>query len=141
MTTSHPSPLVADPYTQPTFRRRHGSYGRQRRDLQDLTSRLIERATAYRVKVSSEKRTNISVDISMNGEKVQEVISFNYCKDGICSAEVLISIGPAMARRNRIWRCKAISFASMFNLYKFLGKMHVCVYGEGRGVREASDSR
>ena len=120
----------------------------------NLTTRLVDRATAYQMEVGIKKKSTIvansmsnsNAGISMNGRTLEEVISFNclgatLCKDGICSAEVLISIGPAMARRNRIWRCKAISFASMFNLYKFLGKMHVCVYGEGRGVREASDSR
>ena len=44
---------------------------------------------------------NISADISMNGEKLEEVISFKYlgtilCKDGTYSAEVRIRIASAM---------------------------------------------
>ena len=69
---------------------------------------------------------DISADISMNGQKLQEVTSFMYleatlCKDGTCSVEVGIRIASAMAavaRLNRIWRCNTISFASKFKLYK-----------------------
>ena len=45
---------------------------------------------------------NISADIRMNGQKLEEGTSFRYlgatlCKDGTCSAEVRIRIAPAMA--------------------------------------------
>ena len=71
---------------------------------------------------------NISVDISMNGQMLEEVTRLKYpgatlCKDGTCSAEVRIRITSAMAamaRLNRIWRCNTISFASKFKLYKSL---------------------
>ena len=71
---------------------------------------------------------NISADIRINGQKLEEVISFKYlgatlCKDGTCSAEVHIRIAPAMtamARLNRIWRCNTISFGGKFKLYKSL---------------------
>ena len=71
---------------------------------------------------------NISADISMNGQKLEEVTSFKYlgatlCKDATCSAKVRIRIAPgltAMARLNRIWWCSTISFASKFKLYKSL---------------------
>ena len=67
---------------------------------------------------------NISARISMSGKKAEEVASFKYlaatmCKDGTCSAEVRIRIASAtaaMARLNRIWRFKTISFASKFKL-------------------------
>ena len=71
-------------------------------ELQDLANRLVDRATAYGKEVSTEKKkimtnsmNNISADISMNGQKLEEVISFKYlgailCKDGTCSAEVRI---------------------------------------------------
>ena len=93
-------------------------------ELQDLSNRLIGRATAYEVEVSTEKSkimtnsmNNISTDISMKSLKLEEVTSFKYlgatlCKDGTCSAEVCIRIAAAMAamaRLNRIWRCKTIS--------------------------------
>ena len=65
-----------------------------------------------------------AVDITMNGQKLEEVTSFKYleatrCKDGTYSAEVRIRIASAMAvmaRQNRTWRCTAISFASKYNL-------------------------
>ena len=63
---------------------------------------------------------NISADISMNSQMLEEVTSFKYlgatlCKDVICSAEVRIRIASTMAaiaRLKRIWRCNTISFAS-----------------------------
>ena len=111
---------------------------------QDLTSRLVDRATANgmevgigKSKIMAKSTDNISADISMNGicadisrngQKSQEVTSFKYlratlCKDGTCSAEVCIRIASAMAalaRLNRIRRCNAISFVSKFKLYKSL---------------------
>ena len=66
---------------------------------QDLTNRLVDRATAYGMEVSTEKRkvmtnsiSNISADISMNSQKLEEVTSFKYlvvtlCKDCSYSAE------------------------------------------------------
>ena len=93
-------------------------------ELQDLTSRFVDRATAYGMEVTTEKRkimtnstNNISADISMNGQKLEEVTSFKYleatrCKDGTYSAEVRIRIASAMAvmaRQNRTWRCTATS--------------------------------
>ena len=65
-------------------------------DRHDLTNRLVSRATAYRMEVSSEKRkimtsstNDTSEYISMNGQKLVEVTSFKYLgatryKDGIC---------------------------------------------------------
>ena len=54
--------------------------------------------------------TTISVQISMNGQKLEEVTSFKYlgatlCKDATCSADVRIGIASAivaMARLNRM---------------------------------------
>ena len=72
--------------------------------LQDLTNRLVDRGTAYRMEVSTEKSkimtnstNNISADVSMNGQKLEEVTSFKYfgvtlCKDSTCSAEIRIRI-------------------------------------------------
>ena len=72
MTTTHPSPLDIDLMCS--------SNG----ELEDLTNRLINRAMAYGMEVSREKRkimtssvNNISVDISINGQKLGgEVVSF-----------------------------------------------------------------
>ena len=93
------------------------------------------------MKVSTEKgkimidsKSNIFADISMNGQKLEEVTSFNYlgatlCKAGTCSAKVRIRIASAMARLNRIWRRNTISFASKFKLYESLATyilLYVC---------------
>ena len=73
-------------------------------ELQDLTNRLVDRATAYgmgvsieNIKIMTNSTNNISADISMKGQKLEEVTSFKYlrptlCKDGTCSAEVHIRI-------------------------------------------------
>ena len=112
-------------------------------ELQDLTSRLVDRAKARGMEVSTEKSkimtnsTNIiTANISMNGQKLEDVTSFKYlganlCKDGTCSAEVCIRITSAMAamaRINGICRCNTISFASKFKLYKSL-VTSVVLYG------------
>ena len=52
-------------------------------ELQDLTNRLVDRATAYEREAGTEKSkimgnctNNISADISMNGRKSEEVSGF-----------------------------------------------------------------
>ena len=113
-------------------------------ELQDLTNRLVDRATANGMEVSTEKNkimtnstSNISADISMNGQNLEEVTSFRYLgatlyKDGTRSAEVRIRIASpvaVIARLNRIGRCNTISFASKFKFYKSLATsiiLHGC---------------
>ena len=69
--------------------------------------------------------------ISVYDRKWEEVTSLKYlgaalCRNGSCSAEVLIKIVSAMAvmarcnRLNRIWQCNTMSFASKFKLCKSL---------------------
>ena len=65
-------------------------------ELQNLTKRLTDRATAYGNELSTEKSkimtnstNNICADISMNGKQLEEVTRFKYlgatlCKDGRC---------------------------------------------------------
>ena len=58
-------------------------------------------------KIMTSSTNNISAAISMNGQMLEEVTSFQYlgatlCKDGTCSAEVRIRVASAMARLNRI---------------------------------------
>ena len=72
-------------------------------ELKDLTNRLVDRAMTYGMKVSTEKskiitnsRINISLDISMNGQRFEEVTRLKYlretlCKDGTFSAEIRIT--------------------------------------------------
>ena len=76
-------------------------------------------------KIMTNSMNSISADISMNGQKLEEVTSFKYlgatlCKDGTCSAEVLIRIAIAMARLKRIRQCNITSLTSQFKLYKSL---------------------
>ena len=53
-------------------------------------------------KIRTHSTNNISTNISMNCQKLEEVISLKYlgaltlCKDGTCSAEVHIRIASAM---------------------------------------------
>ena len=79
-------------------------------------------------KIVVNSTNNISADISMNGQNLEEVTSFKYLggtlwRDGTCTAEVRIRIASAMAakaRLKRIWWCSTINLASKFNLYKSL---------------------
>ena len=119
---------------QPTIRRRHRSYGGNNGELQNLKSQTDSKTKQehnYRMEVGTKKSkipTNStnpnSEDISMNGQKLEEVSSFKclgvtLCNDGICSVEILISIASAMAemaRLNRIRLCNVTSCVSKFNL-------------------------
>ena len=86
-------------------------------ERQDFCNRLVDRATAYGMEVSTDKSkiktnstNNISADIRINGQKLEEVTSFKnpgaiLSKDGSCSAEVDIrnaSEMAAMARLNTV---------------------------------------
>ena len=79
-------------------------------------------------KIMTKSMDDISADIGMNGQRLEEVTSFKYlgatlCKDGTCSAEVCIRIASAMAamaRLNRIWQCNTVSCESNFKPYFFL---------------------
>ena len=74
---------------------------------------------------TSNSTNNISVDTSMNSQKLEERTSFKYLgatlwKGCICSAKVCIRIASAVARLNRIWWCSTISIAPEFKCYKSL---------------------
>ena len=76
-------------------------------ELHDLTNRLVARASAYGMEVSTEKSkvvvdgTNeIRVNITMNGQPLEEVTSFKYLgatlsKDGTCRAEIRVRVATA----------------------------------------------
>ena len=60
-------------------------------ELQDLTCRFVDRATAYALEVSTEKSkimtnstNNISADTSINRQKLEKVISFKYLGAALC---------------------------------------------------------
>ena len=84
-------------------------------------------------KIMTNSMNNISADISMNGQKLEEMTSFKclaatLCKDGTCSAEVRIRIASAMVRQNRIWRCNTIGVTTTFKLYQSLA-ISILLYG------------
>ena len=96
MTTTHPSPSVEAPYVTYDLPTTFNLLGDSSGELQDLTNRLVDRAMEWKI-ISTEKSNtvtnstnNISADISMNGQKLEEVTSFKYlevtlCKDGALS--------------------------------------------------------
>ena len=131
MTTTHPSPLVEGPYATHDLPTTSILWAAANGDLQDLTNRLVDGATAYGMETSTEKSkimtnnmNNINADISMNGRRLEEVTSLRYpgatlCKDDICSAEICVRIASALAalaRLNSIWRCNTSNFTSKLNL-------------------------
>ena len=85
-------------------------------ELQDLTNRLVNRATPYgmevctgKSKIMTNSTNNISADINMNGQTLEEVTSFKYLratlrKDGTCSIEVCTRVASAMAKMTRLIR-------------------------------------
>ena len=83
-------------------------------------------------KIKTNSTNNISADIRINSQKLEEVTSFKnpgaiLSKDGSCSAEVDIrnaSAMAAMARLNRIWRCNC----KQVQLYKSLVTV-ILLYG------------
>ena len=72
--------------------------------------------------------SDISADISINGQMLEDVTSFKHlraalCKGGTCSAENRIRFASAMAAMaglNRIWWSNTISFANKFRFYTSL---------------------
>ena len=115
--------------------------GSRNGELQDLSNRLIDRASRARangIKVSIEKSkiqtsssNNISANI-MNGQRFQKVTSCKYlgtipCKDDTCSAEICIRIDSAvtaMARLNRIWWSNTISSARQVQVAQVSCHLH-----------------
>ena len=60
-------------------------------------------------KIMTNSTNNISVDISMNSQKLEKVTSSKYlvatlCKDGTCSAEIRIRIASALAAMTELNR-------------------------------------
>ena len=113
MTTAHPSLLAEGPYaaydlpttsiirvaamvnfkTSPICRQSNGTWN----GCQHKKSKIITEST------------NISADITKNGQELKEVTGFTdlgtiLCKEGTCSAEVRISFAPAMAAMARLNR-------------------------------------
>ena len=103
-------------------------------ELVSLVDRLDKTSAAFGMEISAEKTklmTNnangISIDIRINGEKLDEVDSFKYfgavVTDQSSKPEVLSRIEQttaALARLNTIWNDKHISLSSKIRLMLFL---------------------
>ena len=104
-------------------------------ELQELTDRLSNSAREYGMEISSEKSKvmvnsgdNTTVQISMNDQQLEEVMAFKYhgatlTKDGRSTAEIKIRLAIAtasMAKLNKIWSSKDVSFSTKMKLYKTL---------------------
>ena len=104
-------------------------------ELQELTDRLSNSARECGMEISSEKNKvmvnsidNTTVQISMNGQQLEEVMAFKYLgatltKDGRSTAEIKMGLAIAtasMAKLNKIWSSKDISFSTKVKLYKTL---------------------
>ena len=69
---------------------------------------------------------NTTVQISMNGQQLEEVMAFKYIgatltKDGRSTAEIKIRLAIAtasMAKPNNTWSSKDVSFFTKIKLYK-----------------------
>ena len=103
--------------------------------MNKLTDRLSNSAREYGMEISGEKSKvvvnsgdNTTVQISMNGQQLEEVMAFKYLratltKDGRSTAEIKIRLAIAtasMAKLNKIWSSKDVSFSTKIKLYKTL---------------------
>ena len=108
------------------------SRGSNNGELQDLTNRLVERATAYGMEVSKEKNEDIDQQHEQHqcryyyerpetrgGDQFQ-IPGSNLVQGWHMLSSNLIRITAAMATLNRSWRCNTISIVSKFMFCKFL---------------------
>ena len=112
-------------------------------ELQNLTTKLANRSSAYGMEISAEKSKTMvnsssrdtNTSITMNGVLLEEVNQFKYLgatlsKDGYSTAEIGIRIAQAtaaMARLERVWRSK-ISFPTKYRLFGSL-VVSILLYG------------
>ena len=104
-------------------------------ELQELTDRLSNSAREYGMEISREKSKvmvnsgdNTTVQISMNGQQLEEVMALKYfgatlTKDGHSTAEIKIRLAIAtasMAKLNKIWSSKDLSFSTKIKFVKTL---------------------
>ena len=124
-------------------------------ELQDLPDRLVDRAGAYGMEVSSEKSKVMvnsldapPINIIMNGETLEEVDAFKYLgstmtKDGRSDKEISIRLAQAtsaMSKLNKVWRSSSISFPVKIRLYRAL-VVTILLYGCESWTLSAATSR
>ena len=130
------------PVCNPRFADDIDMMGGTNNELQDLTTKLANRSSAYGMEISAEKSKtmvntteDINTNITMNGEPLEEVNQFKYLgatlsKDGSSTAEIGIRIAQAtsaMARLERVWKSK-ISFPTKYKLFRSL-VVSILLYG------------
>ena len=87
-------------------------------------------------KIVVKSTNNTPARIQMNGQLLEEVDAFKYLgstltKDGRSTKEIKTRIGlatSAMARLNKVWRSRDISFTTKMRLYKAL-VVSILLYG------------
>ena len=109
--------------------------GGSNEELQELTNRLTQSSGEYGMEVSSEKSkvmknsTNTTpVQVMMNGQQLEEVKAFKYLgatltTDSKSTTEIKTRIAIAtstMAKLEKVWRNRNISFPTKTRLYKAL---------------------
>ena len=95
-------------------------------DCQTVLENMAWRFSSEKSKVMVNSGDNTAVQISMNGQQLEEVLAFKYLgathtKAGRSAAEIKIRLAIAtasMAKLNKIWSSKDISFATKLKLYK-----------------------
>ena len=117
--------------------------GGSKEELQELTDRLTERSGKYGMEVSSEKSkvmknsaSTTPVQVFMNGQQLEEVNAFKYLgatltRDSRSTAEIKTRIAIAtstMAKLDKVWRSKDISFPTKMKLYRALA-LSTLLYG------------
>mgnify|MGYP006273469667 CR=1 FL=1 len=117
--------------------------GGSNKELQNLTNRLVDRADAYGMEVSTEKSkvlvnsaNDTTAQIYMNGQQLEEVDAFKYLgatltKDGRSTTEIktrLAMATSAMTKLNKIWRSNDISFKTKVKLFRSL-VISILLYG------------
>ena len=100
-------------------------------EFQELPDRLSNSAREYGMEISSEKSKvmvnsgdNTTIQISMNGQQLEEVMAFKYLgatliKDGRSTAEIKMRLAIAtasMAKLNKNWSSKDVSFSTKIKL-------------------------
>ena len=112
-------------------------------ELQELTTRLVNSAGALGMELNKDKckvmvnsRNNATISIQIEGQQLEEVGAFKYLgatmtKDGRSTTEIKARIAIAtssMAKLNKLWNSKSISFEIKIKLYKSL-ILSILLYG------------
>ena len=119
----------------------HGLAEKKKEELASLVDRLDKTSAAFGMEISAEKTklmtsnaNGISIDIRINGEKLDEVDSFKdlgaVVTDHGYKPEVLpriVQTTVALARLKTIWNDRQISLSSKIRLMRYLVSWYYCL--------------